>query len=39
MNWISQNKPVVVFGIGIIIGVMVMTYLDKEEKQESAFCC
>ena len=39
MNWISQNKPVVVFSIGIIIGFMVMTYLDKEKKQESGFCC
>lgn len=39
MNWISQNKSVVVFAIGIIIGVMVMTYLDKKEKQESGFCC
>jgi len=39
MNWFSQNKLVVVFVIGLAIGIMVMSYLDKEEKQESGFCC
>ena len=38
MNWFSQNKPVVVFAIGLAIGIMVISYLDKKEK-ESGFCC
>jgi len=37
-NWASKNKVVVIFAIGLIVGVAFMSYLDKK-KLESAYCC
>lgn len=42
MNWIEKNRPVVVLSIGFILGIILISYLEKQPKEqpkESGFCC
>ena len=37
MEWIAKNKSVVVFSVAMIVGVAVLSYMDKK-KVESGYC-
>lgn len=38
MEFLSKNKPVVVFVIAMVVGFAILSYMDKKKASESGYC-